>query len=179
MTGPPPVTLEWLAGMAGFQLGRRVPDPLCPDQWAALRRDTRRFLTAATLDGLRIAIEADYAASPIPRDADLPGTADYLNAPGEDEDEDDAPDEDENGGGAPGRDRERLELLIRMRETFPQWAISYVPFSRTWTACKDGATICQKSAALLCTALALIEKKERRARHGPGRDWPPGDNTSP
>ena len=167
-------------------MGRRLPDLLRPrDQWAALRRDTCRFLTAQTLDELATTIEADYAAHPVPRDFDPPGTADYLGAPGEDEDQDDAPDEDEDeddgggGGGAPGRDGERLELLIRLREAFPQWAISYVPFSRAWTARKDGATICQGSAALLCVALMLVERKERQARHGPRWDWPPWDTASP
>ena len=113
----------------------------------------------------------------MPRDFDPPGTADYPGAPGED----DAPDEDEDedDGGGPGRDGQRQELLIRLREAFPQWAISYVPFPRAWTARKDGATICQNSAALLCLALALIERKERRARHGPGRDWPPSDTAPP
>ena len=57
---------------------------------------------------------------------------------------------------------------------FPQWAISYAPFSRAWIARKDGATICQNSAALLCVALMLTERRERQARHGPGRDWPRG-----
>jgi hypothetical protein len=171
MTGPPPVTLQWLA----FNWGDAYLIHYGRDQWAALRRDTRRFLTAGTLDGLRTAIEADYAASPIPRDADPPGTADYLNTPDQDQDEaeDDggAPGEDDGGGGAPGRDGERQDLLIRLRETFPQWAISYVPFPRAWTARKDGATICRKSPALLC--IALIEREERQARHGPGPDWPP------
>ena len=61
-----------------------------------------------------------------------------------------------------------------MREVFPQWAISYSPFSRAWIARKDGATICQGSAALLFVALLLIDGKERQARRGPGGDWPPG-----
>ncbi len=109
----------------------------------------------------------------MPRGVDPPGTADYLDAPGEDDDQDDARDEDEDDGGAPGRDGDRPELLIRLRQAFPQWAISYAPFPRAWTARKDGATICQNSAALLCLALALIERKQRRARYSPGSDWPP------
>ena len=39
-----------------------------------------------------------------------------------------------------------------LRAVFPHWAISYSPFSRAWTARKDGATICENSAALLCIA---------------------------
>ena len=175
MTGEPGVTLESL----DFDWGDAYIICYARDQWAALRRDTHRFLTAATLDELAASIEADYAAHPVPRDFDPPGTADYLDAPGGDEDQDPDDDEDDGGGRAPGRDGERLELLIRLREAFPQWAISYVPFPRAWTARKDGATICQNSAALLCIALALIERKERRARHGPARDWPPGDSTPP
>ena len=109
-----------------------------------------------------------------------PGTAaGYLTAPGEDEDQDDAPDEDEDDGRGGGEDGERLELLIRLREAFPPWAISYWPFSRTWTACKDGATICENSPALLCLALALIERTQRRARHGPGGDRPPWGDQPP
>ena len=175
MTGPPPVTLQWLA----FNWGDAYIICYARDHWAALRRDTRRFLTAETLDELAARIDADYAASPVPRGCDPPGTADYLDAPGEGEDQDDAPEEDDGGGGASGRDGDRLELLIRLREAFPQWAISYAPFSGAWTARKDGATICQNSPALLCLALALIERKERQARHGPGWDWPPSDTASP
>jgi hypothetical protein len=33
----------------------------------ALRRDTRRFLTADTVAGLEVAIEADYRDHPVPR----------------------------------------------------------------------------------------------------------------
>ena len=170
MTGPPlGVTLESL----DYEWGDAYLICYARDQWAALRRDTHRFLTAATLDELATAIDADYTASPVPREADPPGTADYLDAPGEDED--DAPDEheDEDGGGAPGPDRDRRELLMGLRDAFPQWAISYSPSFRAWIARKDGATICENSAALLCLALALAERQERRARYGPGWDWPP------
>ena len=168
MIGDPGVTLESL----DWDWGDAYLICYARDQWAALRRDTHRFLTAQTLDELATKIDADYAASPVPRGCDPPGTADYL-APGdgEDLDEDDAPGEGEGEGGAPGQDGDTLELLIRLRNAFPQWAISYAPFPQAWTAHKDGATICQKSPALLC--LALIERKERRARHGPGWDWPP------
>ena len=162
MTGGPGVTLESL----DFDWGDAYIICYARDQWAALRRDTHRFLTAATLDELATKIETDYAAHPVPREFGPPGTADYLSAP----DEDDDLDED----GVPGRDRdrERLGLLAGLRQAFPHWAISYSPFSRAWTARKDGATICQNSAALLCVALMLIEGKQRQARRG--RDWPPG-----
>ena len=177
MTGEPGVTLESL----DFEWGDAYIISYARDQWAALRRDTRRFLTAQTLDELAARIDTDYAAHPVPRGVDPPGTADYLDAPGEhdDLDEDDAPDEDDGGGGALGRDREKLELLIGLRDAFPQWAISYAPFPRAWTARKDGATICQNTPALLYFALTLIERKERQARHAPGRGWPPWPGTAP
>ena len=60
------------------------------DQWAALRRDTRRFLTAGTLDDLATTIEADYAARPVPREFGPPATAGYLTAPDDGEDPDQA-----------------------------------------------------------------------------------------
>ena len=168
MTGEPGVTLESL----DWEWGDAYLICYARDQWAALRRDTRRFLTAETLDELAARIDADYAASPVPRGYDPPGTADYRDTP----DEDDDLDEGEREGEVPGRDRdrdrERLGLLMGLREVFPQWAISYSPFPRAWIARKDGATICQNSPALLCVALLLIEQKERQARHG--RDWPPG-----
>ena len=162
MTGEPGVTLESL----DFDWGDAYIICYARDQWAALRRDTHRFLTAQTLDELATKIEADYAAHPVPREFGPPGTADYLSAP----DEDDDLDED----GVPGRDRdrERLGLLAGLRQVFPHWAISYSPFSRAWTARKDGATICQNSPALLFIALLLAEGKQRQARRG--RDWPPG-----
>ena len=77
MTGEPPVTLESL----DFDWGDAYLIYYARDQWAALRRDTRQFLTAQTLDELAARIDADYAASPVPRDVDPPGTADYLDAP--------------------------------------------------------------------------------------------------
>ncbi len=173
MTREPPVTLESLA----FEWGDAYLICYARDQWAALRRDTHRFLTADTLDELATAIEADYEASPVPRDYDPPGTADYLGSPddGQDPDEDDASAERE--GEARGRDGERLELLMGLRAAFPQWAISYSPSFRAWTARKDGATICENSPALLCIALAQIERRQRQARHGPGSDGPPGQRT--
>ena len=156
MTGPPGVTLESLE----FEWGDAYLIHYARDQWAALRRGTRRFLAAATLDELAARIEADYTAAPVPRDADPPGTAGYLNTPGnEDEDE------------VPGRDGDRLRLLMGLRATFPHWNISYSPSFRAWTARNDDATICQNTPALLWFALTLIE---RRARHGPGRDQTPG-----
>ncbi len=155
MTGEPGVTLESL----DFDWGDAYIICYARDQWAALRRDTRRFLTAQTLDELAARIDADYAAHPVPRGCDPSGTADYLDAPDPDQDKDEG----------------RLGLLAGLRDAFPQWAISYAPFSRAWTARKDGATICQNTPALLCFALTLIERKQRRARHGPGRDWPPRD----
>ena len=104
MTGDPPVTLESL----DFEWGDAYLICYARDQWAALRRDTRQFLTAQTLDELAARIDADYAASPVPRDVDPPGTADYLDAPSADEDQDDAPDEDDAGrraGTGTGRSR--------------------------------------------------------------------------
>ena len=95
MTGEPGVTLESL----DFDWGDAYIICYARDQWAALRRDTHRFLTAATLDELAAKIKTDYAAHPVPREFGPPGTADYLSAP----DEDDDLDED----GVRGRDRDR------------------------------------------------------------------------
>ena len=92
MTGEPRVTLESL----DWEWGDAYIISYARDQWAALRRDTRRFLTAQTPDELAARIDADYATHPVPRGCDPPGTADYLDTP----DEDDDLDED----GVPGRD---------------------------------------------------------------------------
>ena len=151
MTGEPAVTLESL----DYEWGDAYL--ICyAGQWAALRRDTRRFLTASTLDELAAAIDADYKASPVPREADPPGTDGYLTA------------EDNQ---VPGRDGDRLGLLMGLRAAFPHWNISYSPSFRAWTARNDTATICQGTPALLWFALTLTE---RRARRGPGRDQTPG-----
>ena len=77
MTGEPAVTLESL----DYEWGDAYLICYARDQWAALRRDTRRFLTASTLDGLAAAIDADYKASPVPRELDPPGTDGYLTPP--------------------------------------------------------------------------------------------------
>ncbi len=163
MTGEPGVTLESL----DFGVGRRLHHLLRPRPVG--RAAPRHPPVPHRADPGRAGHQdrADYAAHPVPREFGPPGTADYLSAP----DEDDDLDED----GVPGRDRdrERLGLLAGLREVFPHWAISYSPFSRAWTARKDGATICQNSAALLCIALLLIEGRQRQARRG-RRDWPPG-----
>ena len=37
------------------------------DRWVALRRGTRRFVTADTIAGLEESIEADYRDHPVPR----------------------------------------------------------------------------------------------------------------
>ena len=97
MTGDPGVTLESL----DFEWGDAYLICYARDQWAALRRDTRRFLTAQTLDELAARIDADYAAHPVPRGCNPHGTADCLNAPDEDE--------------AAGQDGENLELLAGLR----------------------------------------------------------------
>ena len=157
MTGPPGVTLESLE----FEWGDAYLIRYARDQWAALRRDTHRFLTAATLDELAARIEADYTAAPVPRGSGPPGTAGYLNTP-------------DNNDEVPGRDGDRLGLLMGLRAAFPHWNISYSPSFRAWTARNDDATICQNTPALLCIALALIERRQRRARHGPGADGPRG-----
>ena len=103
MTGEPGVTLESL----DWEWGDAYLIGYARDQWMALRRDTRRFLTAGTLDELATRIEADYAASPVPRGCDPPGTADYL-APGDGEDPDgEDPDEDDTPGEGEGRPRAR------------------------------------------------------------------------
>ena len=63
-----------------------------------------------------------------------------------------------------------------LRAAFPRWNISYSPSFRAWTARQDGATICENSPALLTIALAQIERRQRQARHGPGWDWPSGED---
>ena len=70
MTGKPVVTLESL----NFEWGDAYLICYVRDQWAALRRDIRRFLTAATPDELAARIETDYAAFPVPRYCGPPGT---------------------------------------------------------------------------------------------------------
>jgi len=157
-----PVTPESLA----FQWGDLYLICYFRDQWAALRRGQHRFLTAGTLDELATAIEADYEASPALRELGPPVTADCPAAP------DAGVDEDE----AAGQDAEIQDLLTGLRGAFWQWAISYWPQTRAWIARKDGATICQNSAAFLCIALVLIERRERQARYGPGWAWPPWGN---
>ena len=124
------------------------------DRWVALRRDTRRFLTADTVAGLEAAIEADYRDHPVPRACDPPGTADYLSLP-----DDDVPDE------------ESRFLLAALRCAFPLWTITYSDQTRAWLARTSGKTICENSPVLLCAALLLIER--RQDRHSPGRNWPP------
>ena len=153
MTGEPGITLESL----DYEWGDAYLFSYARDQWAALRRDTRRFLTASTLDELAAAIDADYKAAPVPREAGPPGTDGYLTTPDDDE--------------VPGRDGDRLRLLMGLRAAFPHWNISYSPSFRAWTARNDTATIRQGTPALLWFALTLTE---RRARHGPGRDQTPG-----
>ncbi len=49
------------------------------DRWVALRRDTRRFLIAGTLTGLKHAIQDDYRHHPVSPASDPPGTTDCLN----------------------------------------------------------------------------------------------------
>ena len=160
MTGDPGVTLESL----DFEWGDAYLICYARDQWAALRRDTRRFLTAQTLDELAARIDADYAAHPVPRGCDPPGTADYLNAPDEDE--------------AAGQDGERLELLAGLRDASPRWAISYSPFSRTWTAREDDATIA-RTRPRFCTSRHADRAETTPGPARPGWDWPPWPGTSP
>jgi hypothetical protein len=80
VTGPPP-SLETLA----FHWADAYIICYARDQWIALRRDTRHFLTADTLAGLETAIEADYQDHPVPREFDPPGATDYLSLPDADD----------------------------------------------------------------------------------------------
>jgi len=139
------------------------------DRWVALRRDNHRFITADTLAGLGIAIEADYENEPVPRECDPSGAADYLDA---DDGDDDIPDDDDP-------DAERLTVLRELQTVFPLWAITYSGQMRAWIARTRGKTICENSAVLLCMALALIERRERQAENSADRDWPPWGNMSP
>lgn len=135
------------------------------DRWVALRRDTRRFLTADTLPGLERALKADYRDNPIPADFDVPGLTSYLtpdgDAPGDDVEE--VPDED-------------TLILLMLRSAFPLWKVTYSPELRAWTAQTPDGTICENSAALLCIALTLIERKQREASSMPGWNKPPPGN---
>jgi len=153
MTSQPAVTLESVA----FHWGDAYLLSYTRDRWVALRRDSHRFVTAGTLAGLEKAIEADYRDDPVPRAFDPPGAAGYLNLP----DVDHAPDE------------ETLIILRELRKLFPLWTITYSLQMRAWIARSQKKTICENSAALLCIALTLIERRQRQHAHGPGRHWPP------
>ncbi len=165
MTSEPPVTLASLT----YHWGDAYMIHYTRDRWTALRRDTRRFLTADTLDGLETAIRADYRDQPVPRDFDLPGLTSYLNP--------------DNDGDAPDEGEEVLEedtlILLMLRSAFPRWKITHSPQLRAWTAQTPDGTICENSPALLCLALTLIERKERQARNGPGWNWPPWGKPPP
>ena len=126
------------------------------DRWIALRRDKRYFLTADTLTGLEKAIMSDYGDSHGPRDydplqpGDVPDDGDMRDA------------EDEEG--CHGADTP--DVLTMLRQTFPQWAISYSPCGRVWTARTDRQAITENSPVLLCVALVLIERRQRQASGG-------------
>lgn len=122
------------------------------DRWVALRRDTRQFLTANTLDQLETAIEADYRHHPVPREFDPPDHTDNDEDPGED----------------------TVIIVQALRHAFPLWDISHSSALRTWTARARKTTICENSAALLAIALVLIERKQRQISRGPGRNWSRG-----
>ena len=75
MMGDPPVTLESL----DFEWGDAYLISYVRDQWAALRRGTRRFLTAQTPDVLAARIETDDTASRAPRDCGPPRHSPVLD----------------------------------------------------------------------------------------------------
>jgi hypothetical protein len=162
VTGEPGLTLESL----DFEWGDVYVICYARDRWAALRRGTHRFLTAAALHELATKIETDYAAHPVPHEVSAPGTADYPDTP-------------DNEDQVPGRDGDKLELLMGLRATFPHWNISYSPSFRAWTARNDDATICQKTPALLCAALLLAERTLRQPRHGTAGTGPPDPVANP
>ena len=133
------------------------------DRWIALRRDTRYFLTAETLAGLEQAIMADYRDNPVSRDYDP------AQSGGEPDDGDARDDKD----GEVFADADTPDVLTLLRQTFPQWAISFSRSAHVWTAQTDRQTIAENSPVLLCVALVLIERRQRQASHGPRQDGPP------
>jgi hypothetical protein len=167
MTTEPPPTLESLA----FHWGDAYLLSYVRDRWVALRRDARYFLTADTLAGLETAIIADHWDNPVARDYDPPDAGDYLNLPGGEPGHGlDLPDEETFPDDEISLEEETLTVLDHLRDTFPHWAISYSTQMRSWTARTRHATICENSAALLCIALTLIERKQHPARNDPRQD---------
>ena len=142
----PPWTLESLV----HHWGDAYLFSYCRDRWVALRRDTRYFISADTLDELEAAIQADYEACPVPRAFDPPGTADYLGRP--DEENERQRDEDENL--AP----ETSLVLSELRQLFPLWAVTYSPGLQTWIAKSKHGSFCEHSIALVWVALERMER---------------------
>ena len=169
MTGQPPVTLESLA----FHWGDAYLICYARDQWAALRRDTRRFLTAPPWTSWRPGSKPTtrhprYRATltrPAPpttsRPGPGPGRATRTRTtegagPGRGE----AGAADPAAGDVPAVGHQLLAVFPGLDR--PQRRRHHLP-------------------ELTRPALhrAAIERQERRDRHGPGRDWPPGEDTPP
>jgi len=163
-TGHPEIAAPALEDLT-YQWGDLYLISYARDQWTALRRDRRYFLSAATLTGLEHAIVADYRDHPEAHTWDPAGTP----GPG-----------DENSITGGGRedcpDTGTLIMLAAMRQTFPGWAISYSCSTRAWIARGERQTIAENSPALLCIALVLIERRQWRSARGPAAGRPPGED---
>jgi hypothetical protein len=162
---------RWTLEAVTFHWGDAYLVSYTCDRWVALRRDTHQFVTADTLDRLEAAMRADYEHQPVPRDFDPPGTAEEMTwslVPA-------ICDTDEVTGDDDGLDADTVTIVRTLRQAFPLWAITYSRQTRAWIARTHGKTICEASAALLCIALTLIERRERQAGNGtssPGWDGP-------
>jgi hypothetical protein len=146
------------------------------DRWLAMRRDDGFFMPAGTLAQLEAEMTAEITKRPM--DAETGDgrqhLAEYLgpelatrfgligphsaDRPGQDDDE---PADDESF------------LLATLRDAFPAWTIEYSTHTRAWTARTRKTTIRQPTAALLCAALDLADRRVRRTS-GPGPTPGPG-----
>lgn len=142
----PPWTLESLA----HEWGDAYLFSYCRDRWVALRRDTRYFIAADTLDELEAAIQADYRQLPVPRAFDPPGADAYLDGPEE------AGEQDSDEAFGPGTHL----ILLKLRQLFPYWCITYSSELETWIATSEQGSFCEHSIALVWVALARMERRQ-------------------
>jgi hypothetical protein len=101
----------------------------------------------------------------VPREFDPPDAGDYLGFPGIVSlagDDGDGPDHDR------GLDTGTLITVRELRRAFPAWTILYSTELGAWIAQTPKTTICEPSAALLCVALLLTERRHRHRANNPG-----------